>query len=831
MSFGQIIRKRRQQLGLSLRYVANKIGTDPAYLSRVEADKVPPSKPTIKRLSPILDFHVDELLILAGKLPEKLKLLGEKEPYKIAYSIRRFAEMVVSEIGTSYGAPLIAHRGKRAIENGFPFEDLSLISEIESWRKEIYRPIYHLHKWWAQRLGSVFRAAILGATAPAGTSIIDLFYQPLLLPGQIIFDPFMGSGTTIGEAIKLGCKAIGGEINPVAYRAVKTALGPLDRTNISKEYIKLRESVGREILKLYRSIDDNGMPCDVLYYFWVKTIPCPCCEHIVDLFPTFVFSRHVYVRKNPIVQLICPECGTVFSGTYNSNKATCSKCRLQFNPHVGWARHTFAFCKNCHNEFPIAKTYRAIGHPPSHRMFAKLILKQDGNKHYCSIDDNDTQAFQLAKEKLHSCKSPVPHVKILQGYNTRQIINYGYQYWHQLFNDRQLLALSTLAKGIQEIPDLNTRNAFSMLFSGVLEFNNMFASFKGEGTGAVRHMFSHHILKPERMPIEANLWGTAKSSGSFSNLYNSRLCRILDYRDAPFEVALEYHGKKKKGKKVFGLSPPMGTEVAENFAEFKNEDRNIYLSFGDSSNTDLPDESVDLIITDPPFFDNVHYSELADFFYVWQEFFFSNEPPDESCTSRNEKEVQDVDNSLFSKKLKRVFDECNRVLRDEGLLIFSYHHSREDGWQALATAVLSAGFSIVQSQPMKSEMSVATPKSRTKEPIDLDVLLVCRKTLWDRRDRKDKEDAFQISIKNTASKISRFNNVGRKLSRKDVLVILFSELLVELSPGRKALAVNSAINTLSNEISCSVDSLHSEQNTILDYYERYRNNQIALWEL
>ena len=81
-----------------------------------------------------------------------------------------------------------------------------------------------------------------------------------------------------------------------------------------------------------------------------------------------------------------------------------------------------------------------------------------------------------------------------------------------------------------------TRAALLTLFSGVLEFNNMFASYKGEGTGAVRHMFSHHILKPERTPIEANVWGTPKSSGSFSNLFRSRLLRAIEYRRAPTEV-------------------------------------------------------------------------------------------------------------------------------------------------------------------------------------------------------------------------------------------------------------------------------------------------------
>ncbi|MGB8872174.1 MAG: hypothetical protein WCC75_02155, partial [Desulfobaccales bacterium] len=91
----------------------------------------------------------------------------------------------------------------KVIEDGFPFETISQIAEVESWRKEIYRPIYHIHKWWAQRLGSVFRAAILGSAFPKGTSLIDLFYQPIKLSDLVVFDPFMGSGTTIGEAYKL----------------------------------------------------------------------------------------------------------------------------------------------------------------------------------------------------------------------------------------------------------------------------------------------------------------------------------------------------------------------------------------------------------------------------------------------------------------------------------------------------------------------------------------------------------------------------------------------------------------------------------------------------
>lgn len=65
--------------------------------------------------------------------------------------------------------------------------------------------------------------------------------------------------------------------------------------------------------------------------------------------------------------------------------------------------------------------------------------------------------------------------------------------------------------------------------------------------------------------------------------------------------------------------------------------------------------------------------------------------------------------------------------RDDGLLVFTYHHSRDDGWQALAEAILGAGFTVINSQPVKSEMAVATPKSAAKEPIAFDIILVCCK--------------------------------------------------------------------------------------------------------
>lgn len=151
--------------------------------------------------------------------------------------------------------PLADDQAPRAIEDAsFPFERLSDIAELESWRKEIHRPVYHVHKWWAQRLGSVFRAIILGTFAPAGSDVLDLFYSPVRLPGAVIFDPFMGSGTTVGEGLKLGARAIGFDINPVAHFLVRNGLGMPGRKELVRTFRAIERDVAAEISRFYSPV-------------------------------------------------------------------------------------------------------------------------------------------------------------------------------------------------------------------------------------------------------------------------------------------------------------------------------------------------------------------------------------------------------------------------------------------------------------------------------------------------------------------------------------------------------------------------------------------------
>jgi putative DNA methylase len=664
----------------------------------------------------------------------------------------------------------------RLIESDeFPFEFVSALAQRESWRKEIYRPIYHMHKWWAKRLGSVFRAILLGSVLPEDAGLETGFYQQHDLSHIVLFDPFMGSGVTIGEAHKLGMTALGRDINPVAAESVRVAFTPLDRHKLQAAFQQISATVGRKIRRLYQTVDKNGDPCDVLYYFWVKQVNCPDCQNGVDLFSSYIFAQNAYPKQKPEVQICCPACGDIFQGVYHQKEAVCVHCRHLFDPRNAPAKGSKATCSACKCQFPIIQAIQAAPTPPAHKLYAKLVLTPDGDKKYLPVTSEDLAAYAECERELTAALAqnlfPLPDNQLADGYNTRQAMGYNYRQWRDFFNARQLLALGWLHQALTSLPDEAERDALLTLFSGALEFNNMFASYKGEGTGAVRHIFSHHTLKPERTPIEANLWGTAKSSGSFSGLFRSRLLRALDYRDAPFEVSLSQNNKR------YGAAKPMGTRPLAQWGDLTTGA--AALSCGDSARSDLPDRSVDLIVTDPPFFDNVHYSELADFFNAWQRLYPRGFIVGETST-RQSGEVQDGDGDQFAHKLRQVLGECKRILKRNGLLVFTYHHSRADGWLALAQAIYGAGFSVVQAHPVYAEMANATPKAQTKEPILLDAILVCRLQEDDGRPSQNSPKALKLALQAANRQLQRVAASGHTPSEGDKFVIGAAQFFVAL---------------------------------------------------
>src|SRR5947207_36012 len=147
------------------------------------------------------------------------------------------------------------------LETGLPVVELFDLAKREGNGK---KPIYEIHKWWARRLGSVFRALLIGATTPgtagetarqSAKKLFSQFYQRRSLAGLVVLDPFMGGGTSVVEALKRGARVIGVDVDPVAWFVTKKQVEPVAATRLEKAYQAVSSAVERQIRRLYTTID------------------------------------------------------------------------------------------------------------------------------------------------------------------------------------------------------------------------------------------------------------------------------------------------------------------------------------------------------------------------------------------------------------------------------------------------------------------------------------------------------------------------------------------------------------------------------------------------
>jgi putative DNA methylase len=279
-----------------------------------------------------------------------------------------------------------------ALERNFPIVEISKVSQQESWRKEINRPLYHIHKWWATRLGTVFRGINLAVLSDPGYNPWNNFYKIHHLTGKVVLDPFMGSGTTLGEAVKLGAKAIGCDINPISTFLVRQAFTRVSEVQLRAVFNHLENLVAPEIRRFYQTRDpESGKLIPVLYFFWVKTVITPDGETI-PLFSRFVFSQDAYPKKKPKAQIICPECWNIIEDRYDAVDLSCPHCTYRFNPQIGPASGQYLTAKDG-SRYRIKDLLPPDGSPPEHQLYAMMALRPNGEKVYLPSREEDLAIY------------------------------------------------------------------------------------------------------------------------------------------------------------------------------------------------------------------------------------------------------------------------------------------------------------------------------------------------------------------------------------------------------------------------------------------------------
>jgi putative DNA methylase len=620
----------------------------------------------------------------------------------------------------------------RPIEGGLPLGQLHDLSKIESYNKNHYRPSVYLHKWWAKRLGSVFRTILLGTFCSFDEDIWRLYYEGVRFPGRIVLDPFMGGGTTVHEALRLGCKVIGVDYNPVAWWTVRSSITLPDLERLEDGFLTLQKKAAPSLLSYYTThcpkCAEQGYAAFLL---WVRTAKCERCSTTARLHESFVLRTDGEVKT-----IVCPHCRCLFE-TKAREVAQCSSCGHRVDLKKGLVDDGQYTCPECSHAQRVPRgvtTPDALDQPNQYEMFALRYVCPTHGEGFKKADSADIRAYQRASDHFLKVGGslPVPDQAIPDGWKTGDLLAHDYVKWRDLFNPRQLLCAGTLLKEILRLPDRNVREAFVTLFSACLEFNNALCTYKGGSArrpGAVRHIFSLHAFVFPYEVLENNFWGVGSQSGTFSHLYSSRMRRAKEYCLLPTERVV------KEGRTVGLVSLPgerIEGDLAGDFSELESGEKNALLLCGNSERLPIPDSSVDAVITDPPYSDNVQYGELSDFFYVWQRLALRDTYPEykhplvpkDHEIVKNPK--QGKNGSFYEKGLRGVFSECHRVLKNDGLLVFTFHHKAFEAWVNVLRAVLDAGFFIAAAYPVHSEMPLSL-HIQNYQSMSYDAILVCKK--------------------------------------------------------------------------------------------------------
>ncbi|MFH1633557.1 MAG: hypothetical protein ABIG63_06045 [Chloroflexota bacterium] len=623
---------------------------------------------------------------------------------------------------------------------------ISQLTQNETGKRQYYRPVYSLHKWWARRPGALFRAITLLATGThhklfetsnAGSiSTRSAYFQNHDLDEAIIFDPFMGGGTIIAEANRLGAKVIGCDLNPVSYWIVRETLKPIDLQVLDNNYQKLEHTAGKKIRDLYRTqCIQCGTACDSLYVFWLRYVKCPFCGERTYLYKRTLLNKGLSRNKPPSqtnpATTFCPKCFTL-NDWHGEGQCMCQSCGHEYDPQTGTYDKGYYDCHHCGREKISLINTLKTGQKLSEKLLAiEYGCPQCNNRLYKSPDTDDLAKVAHVEQMFDEQKDSLifPRQRILEGDSSVRWRLHKYEHYYEVFNARQLLAFNYLFEGIRAIPEDEYRNAFITVFSNSLEYNNMMTPYNYPHR-KLHHLFNYHAMPLTTTPVENVVWGSgSEGAGTFANCYK-RYFRAKQYCQSPFDKFKDVYGTVKT---VFAKHERISARFVSSFQELQQTSRGTLLFCQDSSHLpSIPNRSVDFVITDPPYYDSIHYSELSNFFYVWLKELIENPhfrldhvPTQKEAIINNgmdkgEQEYQDL--------LTNVLKECSRVLKDNGQLIFTFHHKKWRVWWTILTALIKSGFLVIDSFPVTSEYKV-NPHIRNKQALDMDLVLVCQKRI------------------------------------------------------------------------------------------------------
>ena len=603
--------------------------------------------------------------------------------------------------------------------------DVPMVAELALREKQIqqnYRPIIGVHKWFARRPGTLFRALVL---AEFGSEPLDrVFFRSNDLSDIMIVDPFMGGGTPLLEANRVGCNVEGFDVNPMATWIVREEIEPIDLDAYQEAARHLIEVLDEQVGSYYRTrcplYGDEEVP--VKSFLWVKVLECRACGAPVDLFPGYVIARKV---RHPRHVLLCRSCGELNQVADTKSAGDCAHCGEHLRVE-GPARRGQCRCSQCGhvNAYPDSRS-----RPLEERLFAieyhnPIRKAEHRGRFFKRPDEQDLDRVATASHELDSLTLRfVPDDRIPEGDETTRLHRWGYRRYRELFNSRQLLGLELSCRWIADVHDERLRRALATNLSDLLRYQNMLCRYDTMALKAL-DIFSVHGFPVGLVQCESNLLGITNGngasvgSGGWSNIVQ-KYRKAKAYCEQPYEI------------RRVGSRKERVVMDAERIGEGPGDARRVSIRCMSGTNVDLPPQSVDAVLTDPPYFGNVQYAELMDFCYVWlRRLVGSDAEGFGRTTTRSPCELTGNQTAArgieeFTEGLASVYRGMAKALKPGAPLAFTYHHNRVDAYAAVGVAILDAGMTCSASYPCPAEMGGSIHIHGTRSSI-VDTVFVCR---------------------------------------------------------------------------------------------------------
>lgn len=607
----------------------------------------------------------------------------------------------------------------------YPYKPLTELANREASAKHWYRPVYSMSKSFATRLGAPTRALGLSLLSDDGTlkedilreedgELVGQFYESNSRQGEetTVLDPFFGGGTIPAEFNRLGADVIGYELNPVLWFNAEKVFDPYDVEAIQAQATAILETLESSFGNLYKTTFDDVGTVPGRYWIRVRTLPCRECGDSTKL-----FSDRILYHKGDTTVVYCPNDSCqdrVFRMQADNNEddeITCPSCSTVFKPKSGnTTRGTFV-CQQGHKN-NVREVQRTLNTPPTTETIA-IVSKVDELR-FKSPDTADRQKLAAARDQyseigddLNVPNQPLPESDAFQRLREANLTHHA-----QLFTPRQTLVFSELVDSLKQSAEGIQSEYLLLSFFSQIEYNTALNLWNVR-RGLAEPLFRTISPRFPNLTVELNPF---KDTRGGLNQAIQQVIRGKEYCSSPSERTITDDGTREisiEGEDI-SREPP------------------VDLTAGSATELQLERESVDLIVTDPPYVDTVQFGPLLEVFYVWYQQVlkdrydaFSNTQP-RSVSEIVVDETRSKDPAFYRQALTNAFAEMHRCLDREGQFVCYYHISDVDGWKLLVEAMLKAGFRIQAAFPV-TEIEDSTSDGFGQKTLSYDVFVFADK--------------------------------------------------------------------------------------------------------